>query len=75
MIWLYGMLVLTSAATVYLLSTRRSRFLFVAVLALALAIVALAGGFSIGYLIAPAALLLQTVALAAHIRASETTQR
>lgn len=68
MIWLYLTLVLTCAVTVYLLWTRRSRFVVVALVALALAAIAFAGGLSIGFLIAPAALLLQTVAVTLHLR-------
>jgi hypothetical protein len=56
------------AVTVYLLWERRSRFTFLAATALVLAGAALAGGLSIGYLLAPAALLLQTIAVAAHLR-------
>ena len=71
MIWLYLALVLTCAVTVYLLWTRRSRFVVVALAALALAAIALAGGLSIGFLIAPVALLLQTVAVALHLRETD----
>jgi hypothetical protein len=68
MIWLYFTLVLTCAVTVYLLWKRRSRFVFLAATALVLAGVALATGLGIGWLLAPVALLLQTTALAAHLR-------
>jgi hypothetical protein len=67
MIWLYLTLVLTCAVTVYLLWKRRSRFVFLAATALALAVVAFLTGLGIGWLLAPVALLLQTIAVAAHL--------
>lgn len=63
MIWLYIALVLTCGANVALLWKSRSRYRPLAVVALLLAILALMGGFSIGFLIAPVALLLSSTAI------------
>ena len=75
MIWSYLMLIATSAWSTYLLWARRSRFVGVAVAALVLAILAYLTGLSIGFLIAPAALLLQTTALALHLKDTDHTPR
>lgn len=63
MIWLYMTLVCTCAANVVLLLRRRSRYRSLAVVALVLAVLALLTGLSIGFLIAPVALVISTVAV------------
>jgi hypothetical protein len=69
-IWLYMTLVVSCTAIVGLLRARRSRFVSVAVVALVLAVIAFLGGLSIGYLVAPVALLLSTLAVGLHLRAN-----
>lgn len=70
MIWLYMTLVFTCTANVVLLWRRHSRYRSLAVVALLLAVLALVGGLSIGFLIAPPALLLSIVAVAMELSAS-----
>lgn len=74
-IWLYLTLVLTCAANVFLLWKLRSRYRLLAVVALVLAVLALLGGLSIGFLIAPPALLLSTVAVAMQLSESRRDSR
>ena len=75
MIWLYLTLVFTCTVNVGLLWARRSRFAFLALVALVLAVLALLGGLSIGFLIAPAALLVSTLAIALQLRANRGNAR
>lgn len=75
MVWLYDTLVFTCAANVVLLWRRRSRYRSLAVVALVLAVLALLGGLSIGWLIAPVALVISTVAVGMQVAESSRDGR
>jgi len=70
LVWLYITLVFTCAANAALLWRRHSRYRGLSVVALLLAALALASGLSIGFLIAPVALALSTIAIGLQISRS-----
>jgi len=67
MLWWLMTLVFTCVANVVFLGRRRSRYRALAVVGLVIAVLALIGGMSIGYAIAPSAALISAVALAMHL--------
>ncbi|HYD53402.1 MAG TPA: hypothetical protein VEA99_12270 [Gemmatimonadaceae bacterium] len=67
MIWTYAMLVLGSGAITAALWRRRASSASIAALATAMAAISLLAGFSIGWAIAPVAILLLTVAVVRHL--------
>ena len=68
MIWLYLTILIIGIALTIRLTVWRSRHGITAALGTSLAVLAVLSGFSIGYIVAPVALLIIAAAAAPHLR-------